>query len=375
MKGIYKSHRRKSTEDEANAVKAMKRNSKYFFSYAKKFNKVKAKVGPLLNNANQYVADSKEMADLLQDQYQSVFNTPREEMCEAETLFPDGQIGLTDIHFDNRDIADAIDQMSNTSAAGPDGFSAMFLKQCKDAVATPLYMLWRSCLDQDITPEILKRSYVVPIHKGGSRGDPANYRPVSLTSHLIKIFEKVMRKHVVTFMEEHELFNGTQHGFRAGRSCLSQLLAHFDKILSLLEEGKNVDTIYLDFSKAFDKVDHRILMKMLNSIGIHGKIGRWIYSFLTGRDQTVIVNGVRSKSVPVISGVPQGSVLGPLLFLIMMTDIDDDIAYSFISSFADDTRVSRDIGDLIDTFKLQRDLNVVYHWPNKNNMQFNNCKF
>ena len=111
-------------------------------------------------------------------------------------------------------------------------------------------------------------------------------------------------------------------------------------------------------------------MEKLNSIGIHRKMGRWIYSFLTGREQIVIVNGVRSKSVPVISGVPQGSVLGPLLFLIMMTDIDEDI-YSFISSFADDTRVSREI----DTFKLQRDLNIVYHWATKNNMQFNNCKF
>ena len=121
------------------------------------------------------------------------------------------------------------------------------------------------------------------------------------------------------------LFNCSQHGFRGRRSCLSQLLAHFDKILGCLEEGKNVDTIYLDFSKAFDKVDHRILMQKLKAIGIGGKVGRWIYSFLTGREQIVIVNGVHSKPGPVLSGVPQGSVLGSLLFLIMMTDINENI--------------------------------------------------
>ena len=371
---LQDSYKDTSSEEEEKAVKAIKRNRKYFFTYARKFNKVRAKVGPLLGINKEYVAGSKEMADLLQDQYQSVFSTPTE-LCDADVMFPDEQSGLYDIQFGDKDFIEAISEISESSAAGPYGFSALFLNKTKDIIATPISMLWRSCLDNGVTPDMLKRSFIVPIHKGGSRGVPANYRPVSLTSHLVKIFEKIMRKHIVAYMEERDLFNCSQHGFRGGRSCLSQLLAHFDKILGCLEEGKNVDTIYLDFSKAFDKVDHRILMQKLKAIGIGGKVGRWIYSFLTGREQIVIVNGVHSKPGPVLSGVPQGSVLGPLLFLIMMTDIDENIIYAFISSFADDTRVSKEIKELLDTFKLQRDLNVVYHWSSKNNMEFNNCKF
>ena len=216
---------------------------------------------------------------------------------------------------------------------------------------------------------------MIPIHKGGNRGSPANYRPVSLTSHLIKIFEKIIRKRIVEYMDERKLFNHTQHGFRAGRSSLSQLLAHFDKVLTYLEQGFNVDTIYLDFSKAFDKVDHLILMQKLKKIGIGGKIASWIHSYLFHRKQVVVVNGIKSDSTEVVSGVPQGSVLGPLLFIIMLMDIDKSINSSFLSGFADDTRISREIESLADTFKLQNDLNSVYKWAQQNNAEFNDTKF
>ena len=151
-------------------------------------------------------------------------------------------------------------------------------------------------------------------------------------------------------MNEKNIFPDSQHGFRAGRSCLSQLLSHLDKILSYLEQGLNVDTIYLDFSKAFDKVDHKILMGKLKAIGIGGKLAKWIQSFLLDRKQVVLVNGTKSGCVPVKSGVPQGSVLCPLLFKIMMMDIEAKVTESFISCFADDTRLSKEISSLIDTF-------------------------
>ena len=138
----------------------------------------------------------------------------------------------------------AINELSNNSAAGQEGCAAVFLKKCRDNVAVPLSMIWRKCLDIGVTPEVLKLNHVIPAFKGGSKGVPANYRPVSITSHLV-------RNNMVSYMEESSLFNNSQHGFRAGRSCLSQLLDHYDKILGYLEEGLNVDTIYLDFSKAW----------------------------------------------------------------------------------------------------------------------------
>ena len=147
---------------------------------------------------------------------------------------------------------------------------------------------------------------IFPIHKGNSTAEAANYRPIFLTSHPVKIVEKVLRKKIVSFLERNDLFNSSQHGFRTGRSCLSQLLAHYDKILSLLDQGHNVDVIYLDFAKAFDKLDFNVTLSKLKAFGTDGNIGRWIQSFLTGRYQTVIVNGSKDFPAPVLSGVPQG---------------------------------------------------------------------
>ena len=160
-------------------------------------------------------------------------------------------------------------------------------------------------------------------------------------------------------MDKHNLFNPSQHGFRCGRSCLSQLIAHYELILQLMEEGYDVDVIYLDFAKAFDKVDFDIILKKLRSLGIRHKLGRWIHTFITGRTQTVLVNGARSNPASVKSGVPQGSVLGPLLFLILIGDIDKDVASAFLSSFADDTRMGHGVNTYEDAELFQNDLKSV----------------
>ena len=202
---------------------------------------------------------------------------------------------------------------------------------------------------------MFKDIHVIPIYKGSDQGEAQNYRPVSLTSHIMKAFEKIVRKNIVTFLEENNLYNASQHGFRQGRSCLSQLLEHFDTILSFLERGVNIDTIYLDFSKAFDKVNHNILLKKMKNLGIKRKLLKLIKSFLKNRNQSVLVNGFKSDPVQVVSGVPQGTVLGLILFLLMISDIDENTKYSFLASFADDTRALKEIQGLLDTFKLQHD--------------------
>ena len=372
---LQKSHSEARERKEQLAVKAIKTNPRYFFSYAKQFSLTKTKIGPLLNDSNELTSSSREMANILSKQYSSVFSSPStsspvltvEENAEIPTL--------TDITFTKQDIVDAIDELSNTSSSGPDGLAAIFLKKCKLSIAQPLYGLWRDCLDKGITPAKLKEGHIIPIHKGGHQGVAANYRPIALTSHLVKIFEKVIRNKLVEFFQDNHLFNDTQHGFRIGRSCLSQLLAYHDRILSLLEIGSNVDTVYLDFAKAFDKVDHQIVLKKLSILGVRGKILSWIKSFLTSRTQSVVVNGVLSESAPVTSGVPQGSVIGPLLFLVLISDIDANIALSFLSSFADDTRLSRAVAGVTDASALQTDMEVVYQWALDNNMTFNDLKF
>ena len=136
-----------------------------------------------------------------------------------------------------------------------------------------------------------------------------------------------MRNAIVSYLEKHNLFNTTQHGFRFGRSCLSQLLAHYDRITKLMEEGHDVDIVYVDFAKAFDKVDINIAMNKIQALGINGRLAEWIHCFLTQRKQQVVVNSAKSSAREVISGVPQGSVLGPLIFLILIGDIDKKHCY------------------------------------------------
>ena len=316
------------------------------------------------------------MAEILSEQYSSVFSEPREPLLDPNHLFDsEDPSNLIDITFSPADIIEAIDKLSANSAPGTDCFPAVLLKQCKELLAVPLYEIWRGSLDLSITPEDMIQSLIVPMHKGDSTALAKNYRPVALTSHLVKIFEKVIRKHIVNHLETTNAFNPSQHGFRSGRSCLSQLLAHYDRILSELERGYNVDVIYLDFAKAFDKLDFNVTLSKLKMLGIDGKIGKWIHSFLTGRHQSVVVNGVKSVPAPVLSGVPQGSVIGPILFLILIADIDHNVANSFLSSFADDTRVGKGIQSERDAELLQQDLNHIYDWSSRNNMQFNHSKF
>ena len=371
---LQKSHADCRDRKEQLALKAIKTNPKFFFSYAKQFSSTRSKIGPLLNKLNEYTASSTEMANLLSTQYSSVHSIPKDSPYFAMEEEVDS-VEITDIDFTEQDIIDAIDELKNSSASGPDGLAAIFLKKAKTPLSKPLYHLWRKCLDQGVTPCKLKEAHIIPIHKGGHQGLAANYRPVALTSHLIKIFEKVIRNYIVQFMEENDKFNPSQHGFRNGRSCVSQLLSNYDKIMDILESGANVDTIYLDFAKAFDKVDHAIVLKKSSLLGIRGKLLNWIESFLTSRSQMVVVNGVLSDPAPVRSGVPQGSVIGPLLFLILIGDIDDNIAHAFLSSFADDTRLTARIGGVSEASLLQSDLETVYQWAVDNNADFNQKKF
>ena len=323
------------------------------------------------------------MAEILSSQYSSVFSTPKSPLKDPSDYFPhinshNNNVPLLEnIEFTRDDIKKAMKEIPTTAAAGPDRVPAILLKKCFDPLSEPLFIMWRVSMNQGKIPQILKTANIVPIYKGkgAPRSKAKNYRPVALTSHITKIFEKVIRRYIIQFMELNHLFNPSQHGFRTGRSCLSQLLAHYERILQLMEEGLDVDVIYLDFAKAFDKVDFTIILQKLKDMGIQGHVGRWIHQFITGRTQSVLVNGCRSKPAKVLSGVPQGSVLGPLLFLVLIGDIDQNIASAFLSSFADDTRMGHGTKTPQDTEALQEDLDSIYKWTDDNNMELHGDKF
>ena len=278
------------------------------------------------------------------------------------------------LFFDWEDFSDAIQAIPNGASCGPDGIPAVMLKQARIPISRLMCQLFKSSLKTGEIPKILKLAFITPIHKGGSRAETVNFRPISLTSHIMKTFERVMRRTLVNFLELNLKVDPKQHGSRSGRSTLSQLLQHHDEILAALENGDNIDSIYLDFSKAYDKVDHGILLHKLKALGITGKLGKWILSFLTGRYQVILVDGRKSKLTLLISGVPQGSVLGPLLFLIFIGDIGEGVTAKVLI-YVDDSKVKDVVTNEEDVEKLQANLDKIYKWEERNNMKFNGGKF
>ena len=286
---------------------------------------------------------------------------------------------LQNIVFGPADIEKACSELKSTAAPGPDGVPAVLLKTCRKQLSLPVYYIWRASLDSGCIPPELLLVLICPIHKGGSRSVPKNYRPVALTSHLIKIFERVVRQSLVAHIDKLGLLPDGQHGSRARRSTLTQLLSHWDNIMEGLEQAPGVDCVYLDFSKAFDKVETGVLLHKLKNGRVVGKLGCWLAAFLDSstRQQAVAVDGRVSALSPVISGVPQGTVLGPVLFLLHIADIARGVSTSTTtSSYVDDTRASRCISDPeIDCQTLQDDLASIYNWAEDVNMTFNADKF
>ena len=176
-----------------------------------------------------------------------------------------GDSSLKEVQFNHMDFRESLDKLSNGAAPGPDGIPARMLKAAKNTISVLLNDIFKCSYESGDIPAILNLAHIIPIHKGKSWSEPSNFRPISLTSHNVKTFERVLRKTLVNFLEFNKKMDHNQHGSRSGRCTLSQLLDQQDEVLKALEEGENLDTIYLDFSKAFDKCDHGIIFHKLKS--------------------------------------------------------------------------------------------------------------
>ena len=372
---IKESINEESLKSELEAINKIKEDPKYFYTWAKRKLKYKTNIGPLSDSSGQLQHDDKIMADLLQEQFCSVFSNPNDPSKKYTDLDVTYDQPLDSVNITIEDVDKALKKLKSNSSAGDDDIPAILLKNCSSVLNQPLYLIWKHSLDNSFIHPRFKHQHIAPIHKKGPKSAAANYRPICPTSHSIKTCERIVFDAILKHFTSNNLLCKHQHGFLPHRSCLTQLLSHINTVFENLLQGKDTDSIYLDYAKAFDKVDHDLLIHKLKCYGITGGLLTWIEQFLKNRTQCVVINGTKSYTSEVKSGVPQGTVLGPLLFLIYINDINNCITDSFVSCFADDTRIKKGVSSTSDVEKLQEDLNNVVQWSADNNMALHTDKF
>ena len=364
-------------EYEKKLLKRFKDKPKLFYSYVRNKQKVKPEI-PQLNTGDGIMTSSdEEIAQEFGNFFGSVFT--RE--TDNENNYPEfesrmhGNNILQNVRITENDVCEKLKRLKEDKACGPDGIHPKLLKECAEIIAIPLYLIFSKSLESGVVPADWKLANVSPIHKKGSRAMASNYRPVSLTCLASKLMESIIRDAMVRHLLENDLCTTAQHGFTNGRSCLTNLLETFESWTEDVDKGYSVDVIFLDFQKAFDKVPKKRLLQKLSAYGIEGKVLCWIEDFLSDRRMRIMVRGEYSEWVDVISGVPQGSVLGPILFLIYVNDIPEMVNCS-IKMFADDTKLFRTVKSIDDCNILQNDLDTLSQWTNEWLLSFNidKCK-
>ena len=281
------------------------------------------------------------------------------------TPFP----SMPEITVTQSGVEKLLSKMNPHKAPGPDGISARILKECSRELAPLLTVLFNKSLSEGVVPDDWKEANVTAIFKKGDRGVASNYRPVSLTSLCCKLQEHILVSQILNHLERHDILTDCQHGFRAKRSCETQLLTLVHELSLALDRKEQIDLAILDFSKAFDRVPHQRLLRKIHHYGVRGQTHAWIRDFLSDRKQRVVVDGAFSDFVPVVSGVPQGTVLGPLLFLLFINDLPNNLNCK-VRLFADDCIVYNTIKSNQNSIDLQKDLDQLALWERRWGMSF-----
>ena len=317
-------------------------------------------------------SDSKDKANILNNQFQQAFSektniTDKEfkNKCKIRGKFRE----IYDIDITENGVLKLLKALNPNKAAGPDNISPRVLKHLAEDIAPILTIIFRRSYSTGEIPDIWRMAYVCPVFKKGKKYDPINYRPISLTCISCKIMEHIITSHIMKHASRQNIMYPLQHGFRKYLSCETQLIEFVDDVTKNLDQGKQTDCLIMDFSKAFDKVSHSMLIHKLHHYGITGKTNQWIKNFLSNRGQLVVVEGEKSTEIPVESGVPQGSVLGPSLFLFYINDMPTNIKGT-VRLFADDTIVYVTVSNDIDAANLQQDLDNLAKWETAWLMKF-----
>ena len=324
---------------------------------------------PLVNNDVE-VSDDFEKAELFNN-YFNFISSVDDSNAQLPPEDTTAEHNLSDIFITDDDVKDVLSLLNTSKATGPDLINPRLLKEASDQLCKPLARLYNLSLRKAIFPDDWKIANVIPVFKSGDRFDFRNYRPISLLSNIGKCMEKCIFKYIHNFLVLYKIITSHQSGFRPKDSTVYQLLCLASDFYRALDMGKEIRIVFCDISKAFDKVWHKGLLFKLRKIGIDSNLLLWFENYLSNRQQQVVINGKVSTLLTVGAGVPQGSILGPLLFLIYINDLVDDIE-SCIKLFADDTSLYVIVDSEFEaSVQLNRDLDKISEWANQWLVNFN----
>jgi hypothetical protein len=280
---------------------------------------------------------------------------------------------LSSLTLTEEEVRLALAKLNPSKAPGPDGIPTKILKDYSTELAPHLTAIYNTTLSTGTLPEEWKEANVVVIHKKGKKTDPSNYRPISLLPVCSKVLERCIYNKIIPHIRP--LISKHQHGFLANSSTNTQLISFFNDINNILDEKDDIDLVYFDLSKAFDSVPHLPAITKLKSFGINGNLLNWFENYLSNRKQRVVIDGQASGWLPVTSGVPQGSILGPLIFLLYINDLPENLNNQTLCGiFADDTKIGRRITTIEDNKQLQSDINALKKWGDSWGLKFNPSK-
>lgn len=320
-----------------------------------------------MNYVNESSDDPTTIANFFADFFEKVYTPPLNR--NIDHLFTCNCVDHFSITED--EIRLAILSFDKNKSNSPDSIPIIFYTESTPEILNPLRIIFNQSLETKTFPTKWKYSLIVPLFKNGNKASVTNYRPISILSACSKLFEKVMYFHLNR--KYGDLICHQQHGFRVGKSTLTNLIEYTDFLTKNTVKGGQVDTVYTDFAKAFDTVGHKILIERLHNMNINPCILAWIYSYITKRTQVVCINGVNSKIIHPTSSVVQGSILSPLFFALFINDLPL-LLNSKCLLFADDCKIFRKIDSIQDCIFLQNDLNLIAQWCNETGIRINESK-
>ncbi|KAK3102286.1 hypothetical protein FSP39_010211 [Pinctada imbricata] len=351
---------------EHDIAKSAKTNCKNFWSYINSKRKTKsgnAELHTKKDNVKFIATTDEEKAEVLGEFFSSIFTVETDDnMPSANSITPSVQ--FNDNEFNVPEVNKLLATLDTFKSPGPDQVHPKVLYELANVIDQPLCMIFNSSFTTGIVPDGWKSGQISALFKKGDTKSASNYRPVSHTSVICKIMEKLIRKRITDHMDSNDLFSNHHFGFISGRSTTLQLLKVIDEWTEALDNNEVIDTIYMDFIKAFDKVPHKRLIHKMQAYGIGEQMCIWINNFLSNRKQRVHLNGKYSRWHEVTSGIPQGTVIGPILFVLFINDLPECVE-SISSLFADDTKLYSSIKEEIDRSVLQNDLDNLFEWSTK----------